>query len=400
MIEETVPTVAAVSDEIKLAAIREEMPAVRACAYLNTGTNGPLPRRAHDTLLAETRRELEDGRIVPETYPHISVIKLEARTRIAALLGCDPGEVALTHNTTEGMNIALMGLTWRPGDEVVTSRLEHPGGLYPLYILKQRFGITLRVTDIGGESGDPVAELQRALTPRTRAVVLSHVSWATGRVLPVRELADVAHAAGALLICDAAQSGGMVPVRVADLGVDAYACSGQKWLCGPDGTGALYVRRDRLGDIAQTYAGYSAFSACDTDGNFVPTKGAIRFEAVTLFPPSVAALNASLEWIERSVGWEWAYSRIAALGRACYDALAALPGVTMRTPRDEIAGLVAFTVAGIEPLELTKRLGERGIIIRHLIEPAVNRVSTGFYNSSDDIARLVVGIREMSQAGA
>ncbi|MGH2515928.1 MAG: aminotransferase class V-fold PLP-dependent enzyme, partial [Ktedonobacterales bacterium] len=257
----------------KVAAIREEMPAVRACVYLNAGTNGPLPRHAHDALLAETRRELEEGRILPETYPRISALKRETREHMAALLGCDANEVALTHNTTEGMNIALMGMDWRPGDEAVTSCLEHPGGLFPLYILKQRFGVKVRMTSIGAETSDPVEELRRVLTPRTRAVVLSHVSWSTGAVLPLRELAEAAHAAGAMLICDAAQSGGMVPSRMDELGVDAYACSGQKWLCGPDGMGALFVRRDRLGDIAQTFVNGLAFAACDADGYFVPMKG-------------------------------------------------------------------------------------------------------------------------------
>lgn len=397
MSEENLSAAIPVSDETKVAAIREELPAVRACAYLNAGTNGPLPRCAHDTLLVETRRELEAGRILPDTYPHISALKREARAHVAALLGCDPSEIALTHNTTEGMNIALLGIDWRSGDEAITSCLEHPGGLYPLYILRQRFGITLRITNIGAENCDPVEELRRALTPRTRAVVLSHVSWSTGRVLPLRELAEITHAAGALLICDAAQSCGMVPSRMDELGVDAYACSGQKWLCGPDGTGALFVRRDRLGDIAQTFVNGLAFSSCDSDGYFVPAKGAARFEATTLYPPSVAALNASLEWLARAVGWPWAYERIAHLGRACYDTLAALPGVTMHTPRDAMAGLVHFAVEGIEPPDVTKRLGERGVMIRYVLEPKVNRVSVGFYNTQEDIARLAEGIREAQQ---
>src|SRR3954466_287995 len=101
------------------------------------------------------------------------------------------------------------------------------------------------MTTIGLPDHDPIEELRQALSPRTKAVVLSHVNWATGMVLPIRELADLAHAAGALLICDAAQAAGMVPSNVYDLGVDVYACSGQKWLCGPDGTGALFVRRER-----------------------------------------------------------------------------------------------------------------------------------------------------------
>src|SRR5262249_43116750 len=157
----------------------------------------------------------------------------EAREAVAALLSCDPAEVALTHNTTEGMNIALMGLDWRPGDEVVTASTEHPGGLYPVYLLHQRYGVRIRMTEIGMPGGNPVEQLRAVLGPRTRAVVLSHVSWATGMVMPLEQLIELTHRAGALFICDAAQSCGMLPTRVSALGVDAYACSGQKWLCGP-----------------------------------------------------------------------------------------------------------------------------------------------------------------------
>src|SRR4029077_4820648 len=103
---------------------------------------------------------------------------------------------------------------------------------------------------------DPLESLEKVLTPKTRAVVLSHVSWATGAVLPMRELSEMAHRVGALVICDAAQACGMVPSRMSELGVDAYAVSGQKWLCGPDGTGGLYVRRELIPQLQNTFTGY------------------------------------------------------------------------------------------------------------------------------------------------
>ncbi len=388
----------------KIAAIRAELPALKRYVYLNAGTNGPMPRQAHEALIAQAERELVEGRIAPDSFPRLFQARDELKAQFAALLGCALDEIALTHNTTEGMNIALMGLDWRPGDELVTAKTEHPGGLHPAFVLHQRNGVRLRMTKIGLRDVDPLDELRRALTPRTRAVVISHVVWTTGMVLPLREMADLAHEAGALLICDAAQACGMVPSKVYDLGVDAYACSGQKWLCGPDGTGALFIRADRFADIHTSYAGYFAVKPgmSDFDGNFVPAAGAVRYEAASHYPAGLRALTASLRWIGEELGWDWVHHRIATLGAACYDALAELDGVTLYTPRDRMAGLVSFTVDGIEPPNLTSLLAERGTLIRHTPYPAANRVATGFYNTEAEIARLVgeiAAIRDEVRAG-
>lgn len=383
------------SEQEKVNAIRAEMPATERVVYLNTGTNGPLPRRSHAALVEYAEQELREGRIGPDVFPRVHRLADEARVALADVLRCAPDEVALTHNTTEGVNIALMGLDWRPGDEIITSRIEHHGVLYPIFLLRQRYGVRIRMTNIGMPGHDALTELRSALSSRTRAVALSHVSWSTGVVLPVREMAQAAHAAGALFVCDAAQSCGMIPAAVYDLEVDAYACSGQKWLCGPDGTGALFVRGDRLGDIQQTYMGYRSvrLGMSDDEGYYVPTVGAPRYQAATIYPASLVGLSASLQWIKDDVGWEWAYQRIASLGAECYDQLASLDGVTMLTPRDQMAGLVHFTVAGITPEALCERLTSEGIVARHTPDPVAVRVSTGFYNSEDDIARLVAVVR-------
>ncbi|HEX8996342.1 MAG TPA: aminotransferase class V-fold PLP-dependent enzyme [Ktedonobacterales bacterium] len=387
-------------EQDKFLAIHTELPATDRIVYLNTGTNGPLPRRSHAALVEYSEREVMEGRIGAEVFSRLSKLTSDTRAAFAALLGCDASEVALTHNTTEGINIALMGIDWRPGDEVITSCAEHPGVLNPVYLLRQRYGVRIRMTDIGMPGHDDVAELRQALSPRTRAVALSHVSWSTGVILPVRELADATHEAGALFICDAAQSCGMIPSQVYALGVDAYACSGQKWLCGPDGTGALFVRKDRLGDIQQSYMGPGSIvhGMSDYEGHFVPPAAASRYQAATIYPGSLAGLRESLRWLSDDLGWEWIYQRVATLGAACRDALSTLDGVTMLTPRDQMAGLVHFTVAGIAPDALCQRLTEQSIIARHTPNPLAVRVSTGFYNSHDDIARLVAAIREAQAA--
>jgi L-cysteine/cystine lyase len=378
----------------KIAAIRAELPVTQTLIFMNTGTNGPIPRRSHDALIQYAQTELTEGRVGHATYMRLFELLEQARAHMATVLGCDPLEIALTHNTTEGMNIALMGLDWQKGDELVTATTEHPGGLNPAYLIKQRYGAKLRMTEIALPHVDPIAALQRALTSRTRAVVLSHVSWSTGMVLPIREMADLTHQAGALFICDAAQSCGMVPSNVYDLGVDAYACSGQKWLCGPDGTGALFVRKDRLPDIQPTYFGYFGIKhgMSTTEGHFIPSDGAQRYEVASLYPPAIKAFVTSLDWIINEIGLEWIYQRIAALGQYCYRVLSAVEGVTLHSPREHMAGLVHFSVDGIAPADLTHKLSERSIIIRDTPQPAVNRVSLGFYNTEEEIDRLAEAI--------
>ncbi len=386
------------ADQQKIAAIRDELPVLQTCLFLNAGTNGPIPRRSHDALLQYAQTELLEGRLGLATFLRFKEVCDQTRAHLAEILGCDPLEIALTHNTTEGMNIALMGLDWQRGDEVVTSTLEHPGGLNPVYLLKQRYGVKLRMTEIASPQIDPLEALQHALTPRTRAVVLSHVCWTTGMVLPIRELAELAHRAGAVFICDAAQSFGMVPSRVYELGVDAYACSGQKWMCGPDGTGALFIRKDRLGDIHPTFFGYHGIKMgmSSPEGYFVPNDGSERYEVASLYPPAVKAFATSLDWIIHEIGLEWVYQRISTLGQYCYHALGAIDGITLLSPQAHMAGLLHFSLEGMAPADVTNTLREQGIIIRDTPHPAANRLSLGFYNTEEEIdqlAKALAGLR-------
>lgn len=391
------PGALSTADSSKIATIRAELPAVEQVVYLNSGTCGPLPVRSHAALTTAAEAELSQGRIDLATFARKTMLMDATRTQIAALLHCDPLEVALTHNTTEGINIGLLGLDWQPGDEIVTGTTEHEGVLNPVALLRHRFGVTVHLTDIGLPQADPVRELQRVLTPRTKAVALSHVSWATGMMLPLRALADVAHAAGALMICDAAQACGMVPAHVYDLGVDVYACSGQKWLCGPDGTGAVFIRQDRWETIHQTYMGYPGLKARmnRTDAVFTPGDGARRYEALALYGPAVNAWNTTLAWLADEVGWEWVFQRIQSLGRYCYNVLAHIPGVQVYTPYEAMAGLVHFSVDGMAAPQIAEQLRTQGILIRNTPEPELCRVSTGFYNTEAELDRLAAAIQAM-----
>ena len=157
----------------------------------------------------------------------------------ATIFGADADEIALTHSATEGLGTALMGMTWSPGDEIITTFQEHPGLMLPLALLARRFGVVTRYADIGDGASGVVEALASRITSRTRVIAVSHVLWSTGAVLPLREISALARQHELMVVVDGAQSAGQVPVDLHAMGIDAYAMAGQKWLCGPEATGLL-----------------------------------------------------------------------------------------------------------------------------------------------------------------
>ncbi|MCC6313495.1 MAG: aminotransferase class V-fold PLP-dependent enzyme [Thermomicrobiales bacterium] len=384
-----------VATERDLARLRADLPAVGTTGYFNAGTNGPLPRAAQEALVTAATTELEIGRIVPGVYERNHRRNRDVAATIGGMFGANPDEIALTHSTGEGLNAALMGLSWEPGDEVVTTNLEHPGLFLPLALLAHRSGVRTRVADIKNGEGDVVAALEAQLTAATRVIAISHLMWSSGAVMPLRQIADLARECEALVIVDAAQAAGQIPVDLHALGVDAYAAPGQKWLCGPEATGFLYVRRDRFADIAPTYIRYGSF---DPSGYLIPNPTAARYEIGEFYGPAVEAHHATLRWLRDVVGLDWAYSRIAELGQRFRAGIAALPDVTVLTPADRMAGLINFTTPAMRPQELTAKLYERGQTIRYVDTrpcPVSVRVSTGWWNTEEEVDRLVADIADV-----
>ncbi|MDX1615070.1 MAG: aminotransferase class V-fold PLP-dependent enzyme [Candidatus Promineifilaceae bacterium] len=379
---------------------RREFVVAQERVYLNTGSVGPMSKVLFEGMAHFNRQEHLQGRVGLDHTVHYLEAKQRLRAVYARLLGADPDEIALTQNTTVGMNSVAHGLNWQPGDEVVTTSLEHEGGLLPAYVLHRRYEIGLHVVELDHDD-DPVtmlAKIEAAMSRRTRLLIFSHVAWNTGAVLPMDEIVELAHRYGALALVDAAQSAGAIAVDVHASGVDGYAVAGQKWLCGPEGTGALYVRRDRLDDIAPTYAGYYTVgdpSNYDMDGQFTAVSGAARYEISSVHKPSLMAQDAHLCWLESRFGWPWIYHRIAELYRYAYERLSALDGATVLSPAPPQAGLLTFVLPSYDPARVTAYLEANDIIIRYLPRPYSLRVSTGFYNDEDDIDRLVETLAEV-----
>jgi len=294
------------------------------------------------------------------------------------------------------MNAATWSVDWQRGDVAVTTTHEHAGGLGPLYALRDRLDVDVRFADFDGAASDDeiVAAFDRLISPGTRLVSFSHVIWTTGMVLPVRRIADLAHERGAVVVVDGAQAAGAIPFAVGELGVEMYSIPGQKWLLGPEGTGALWVRRDHLAKARVAFAGHFAFEAYDSRGEAKLFDDARRFEASPFHRPSVVGLARAIGWLTMFVGLDYAYRHGGEMARYAADRLAEIPGVTLLTPRDRMANLVSFRIAGWPAQAALDELAARTFAIARTL-PLVDalRISPGFWTSREELDTCLDGVR-------
>jgi L-cysteine/cystine lyase len=347
--------------------VRAAFPVLERTAYLNAGTFGPLSRRTVEVMHDAVERDLREGRWGMPYFLETMELRQELRMRLAALVGTEPASVALMSSTTGGCNVVLAGLGLGADDEVVTTTDEHFGLLGALGVSPARVVVV---------APDP-ERILAAVTPRTRLIAISQVLWTTGAVLPVRELRE---RSGVPILVDGAQSAAAIPVDVT--GLDFFTISGQKWLCGPDATGALVVADpERLRVTAPSYLSQSSY---EQDGSFEPREGAARFEPGWWPAASVRGLLAALD--ERP---GWALER----GLEAAERLRGrLRGVVDVVTPAERATLVSFRPEGIDPPALVERLHEAGVVVRELPGRGLVRASVGYWTSDDDLDRLVAAL--------
>ena len=350
---------------------RAQFPVLEHTSYLNAGTEGPLPRQAVEAVSERIRFEAENGRAGRPYFEAGMALARESRSAYARALGAHADDVALTGSTTDGVNTVIAGLDLRPGDEILTSDEEHPGLLAPLGRARARHGIEIRVV--------PFAELPGEVSAGTRLVACSHVSWVSGQVMDVAALV----AAGRPVLLDAAQGIGAISLDLTALGVDYYAGSGQKWLCGPEGSGCLYVRPDRRDELLVPWPGYGSLADPHQPLEFVPAASAARFDHG--FPSGMrsAWALASLGVFE-AAGWDWVHERAASLAAWLADRLRER-GLEVG-PRGR-STLVAWRAADAEAE--VARLAEAGIVVRSIPAFGLVRASVGAWSSEEELEALV-----------
>jgi L-cysteine/cystine lyase len=344
---------------------RAQFPVLDRIAYLQAGSVGPLARVTTEAMQAEEEQNLREGRAGVEYIERILALRAGLRARLAGLVGVEPEQVALTSSTTDGCNIVLAGLDLQATDEIVTTTDEHFGLLGPLHASGARVVVCPPDPDV----------IVAAVTQKTRLLALSHVLWTTGQVLPVHELRE---RTGLPILVDAAQSVGAISVDAH--GLDFLTISGQKWLCGPESTGALVVADPERLRVAWP----SSFSQQEyrPDGAFVPWPGARRFDPSWLPAASMSGLLAALH-----LQPEWRFVRAARTAESCRTLLADAGQDVVSPP--ERATLVSWRPEGEEPEAVVARLAAAGVVVRDLPGTGLVRASVGWWTSEADLERLV-----------
>lgn len=351
-------------------AFRAQFPVLAEVAYLNAGTCGPVPARAAEALCEAVREETATGRSGDPHFVRWGAGLAALREGYARWLGCSPDAVALTRSTTDGVSTALHALDLGPGDEVLTSDEEHPGVLAPLAAARERVGIDVRVA--------PFSSLPDAIGPGTRAVCCSHVSWVSGQVVDAAALA----ASGTLVVLDGAQGMGAVDLDMAALGCHFYAASGQKWMCGPDGSGALYVRPDLIEELRVPWPSYAALADGKRAAELAVHPGARRFDLPGWASGTAAWARAALDVLEEA-GRGWVLARGPELAQR-FAGLLAERGLEV-LPRGD-STLVAWHDA--DAAATVERLAAERIVVRDLPGRGVVRASVGAWSSEEELERL------------
>ena len=353
---------------------RAQFPVFERYAYLNAGTNGPLARATIEAVADYNRRDLERGRGGKAYFEEILAFREQAREALAGVLEVPAKNVALVSSTTNACNVVLAGLGLASDDEIVTTDIEHFGLLGPLLASPA----AVRVAHLRDAPPDEATNLvAEQVTGRTKLIAISHVSWVTGNSL---HPFDLPRRPDVQILVDGAQTAGVIPTGAGEF--DFYTVSGQKWLCGPDSTGALYVRDpERLRVALPTYMSQAAY---DVEDSFTPKPGAPRFDSVWHAPGILAGVLAALE-----AAPEWRYDRTAEIARLCRTRLLDA-GYDVVTASEQ-AGLITFAVDG-DAAEAAASLYEAGVIVRDIPDTGWLRVSCGWWTSEGDIERLLAAL--------
>jgi len=379
---------------------RAQLPALANKTYFNYGGQGPLPTAALQAITGAWEQIQELGPFTGAVWPFIEQTTGRLRQHLAHWFGVPPHRLAFTENVTSGCVLPLWGLPWHSGDELLIGDCEHPGVVAACRELARRQGLqlaTLPVADLRGAPADTetrvLERLEQRLTPATRLVVLSHLLWNTGQLMPISAVARqlAAHSRHPWLLVDGAQSLGCIPLEQAAAAADIYACTGHKWCCGPEGLGAVALSERVLEQAQPTLIGWRSLRS-EASGSSGFHSDSRRFEVATSCVPLYAGLEQSLLLLEAEGSAEARLTQIQRSSQRLWQGLQAIPRARPLLEVAPPAGLVSFELEGEAPEATVKRLGEKAIWVRSLDEPHCLRACTHITTTDEEIDQLLASL--------
>jgi L-cysteine/cystine lyase len=377
---------------------RQQYPYLDRYTYFNYGGQGCLPQVALDAM---QQAQLAMQAIAPFSLAAndwMNTTTAALRSLMAAELGAPVDNISITENTTVGCNIALWGIDWRKGDRILITDCEHQGIIAIVEELRHRFAVEVDICPIleSVNGGDPVRIIGDALQPQTRMLVLSHILWNTGQVLPLTEIVQACRSRDVLVMVDAAQSVGVLPLNLTALGADFYAFTGHKWWCGPAGIGGLYVRPEIQAELRPTFIGWRSVI---TDAQGQPSRyrsTGERYEVATSVVPLYAGLSAALNVHRSFASAAERYAMICDRAIDLWEKLNRLAHVQCLRTTPPDSGLIAFQLDSGDHKTLIQALEAQGIYVRLLLNPNCIRACTHYLTTEAEIDRLVRAIAQLS----
>lgn len=382
---------------IPIAQYRQQFPALANKAYFNFGGQGPLPRVSLAAIQQAYNHIQEQGPFSGKINEWVTVEADLTREVIASELSVPKETIALTENVIVGCNIALWGIDWQPGDRILLTDCEHPGIIATVEEIARRFGVEFSFCPIMAtlNEGNPTEVILQHLTPRTRLVVLSHVLWNTGQVLPMAEIVKACRDYSTnnqpiRILVDAAQSVGCLPLNLTELGADFYAFTCHKWLCGPGGIGGFYIKPEVVEDLNPTFIGWRGIILDKVGKPIGWQPDARRFEVSTSAYPLYGGVRAAIALHQEWGTSQARYEQICQLSKYLWQRLSEIKSIRCLSTSPPQSGLVSFVLTnGKSSNQLVTSLEEQGFLLRTIRDPDCIRASVHYFSDPQEIDKLV-----------